>query len=201
MRSTGAKSNAPLGFLTVVEDPEHGLFGGYLILNRAGRPLEFHCTAPVKPTRAQQILYGPTLEPFLYGEQIGQTLLGKARSEPAMVSTDREPVLAVREFSKVPVVLVFPSDGAVAQEGGSQEEPNAADPSPAKRYRCDAAHGRVGCGPVFLLGRNRLAVSVMAADDRESIVACLGELAESFDLAEPFGRIREAIDEARRGGR
>ena len=201
MRSTGAKSNAPLGFLTVIEDPEHGLFGGYLILNRAGRPLEFHCTAPVKPTRAQQILYGPTLEPFLYGEQIGQTLLGKARNEPALVSTDREPVLAVREFSKVPVALVLPSEEAAAQEGVLQGEAPTADPSPARRYRCDAAHGRVSCGPVFLLGRNRLAVSVMAADDRESIAACLGELADSFDLAEPFGRIREAIDEARRGGR
>jgi len=201
MRATGAKSNAPFGFLTVIEDPEHGLFGGYLILNRAGRPLEFHCTAPVKPTRAQQILYGPTLEPFLYGEQIGQTLLGKARNEPAMVSTDREPVLAVREFCRVPVALVLPSEEAPAQEGVLPGEDPAADPSPARRYRCDAAHGRVGFGPVFLLGRNRLAVSVMAADDRESIAACLGELAESFDLAEPFGRIREAIDEARRGGR
>jgi hypothetical protein len=201
MRSAGAKSNGSLGFLTVVDDPEHGLFGGYLILNRAGRPLEFHCTAPVKPTRAQQILYGPTLEPFLYGEQIGQTLLGKARNEPAMVSTDREPVLAVREFCRVPVALVFPSDEAVAQEGGSPQEPDATDLSPARQYRCDAAHGHAGFGPVFLLGRNRLAVSVMAADDRESIVACLGELAGSFDLAEPFGRIREAIDEARRGGR
>ncbi len=65
------------GFLTVVEHPQYGLFGGYLILNTAGRPLEFHCTAPIKPNRAQEILYGPTLESFLYGEQIGQTLISQ----------------------------------------------------------------------------------------------------------------------------
>ena len=42
-----------------------------MLLNLAGRPLEFHCTAPVKPNRVQQILYGPSLQPYLYGEQIG----------------------------------------------------------------------------------------------------------------------------------
>ena len=52
-------SQPVLGFLTVLEHPQHGLFGGYLLLNLAGRPVEFHCTAPVKPNRAQQILYGP----------------------------------------------------------------------------------------------------------------------------------------------
>jgi hypothetical protein len=59
--------SAALGFLAVVEHELHGLFGGYLLLNATGRPLEFHCTAPVRPNRAQQILYGPTLEPYLYG--------------------------------------------------------------------------------------------------------------------------------------
>ena len=72
------EKNEKLGFLTVVEDQKSGLFGGYLVLNSAGRPLEFHCTAPVKPTRAQEILYGPTLKSYLYGEQIGKTLLDHA---------------------------------------------------------------------------------------------------------------------------
>src|SRR5574340_381182 len=96
-------SKPALGFLTVVEHPQHGLFGGYLVLNLAGRPLEFHCTAPVKPNRAQEILYGPTLESYLYGEQIGQTLLAKATAEPLVVCTDLEPMLAVREFVPTPV--------------------------------------------------------------------------------------------------
>ena len=65
MSSAPPKSAACLGFLTVVEHAELGLLGGYLLLNAAGRPLEFHCTAPVKPNRAQEILYGPTLRPYL----------------------------------------------------------------------------------------------------------------------------------------
>ncbi len=85
------KSPTALGFLTVIEHPQHGLMGGYLVLNGAGRPLEFHCTAPVKPNRAQQILYGPTLEPFLYGEQIGQALVAKSQLEPLLICTDVRP--------------------------------------------------------------------------------------------------------------
>ena len=74
MTDNGHKSLPTIGFLTVVEHQETGLTGGYLVLNTLGRPVEFHCTAPLKTNRAQEILYGPTLRPFLYGEQIGQTL-------------------------------------------------------------------------------------------------------------------------------
>ena len=94
----------------MIDHPQHGLFGGYLVLNLAGRPLEFHCTAPIKPNRAQQILYGPTLESFLYGEQIGSTLLGHAKTSPLVVCTDREPVLSLRDLVDVPVVLVLPPE-------------------------------------------------------------------------------------------
>ena len=40
------------GFLTVVEDDEHGYFGGYLVLSELGRPLEFHCSTPIFPSQA-----------------------------------------------------------------------------------------------------------------------------------------------------
>src|SRR5688572_20978022 len=100
------KTEPALGFLTVVEHAQHGLFGGYLVLNLAGRPLEFHCTAPVKPNRAQQILYGPTLEPYLYGEQIGQALVAKCELEILVLCTDRPAALAVRGFVPLPTVFV-----------------------------------------------------------------------------------------------
>lgn len=189
MESGDAKSKGALGFLTVVEHPQHGLFGGYLVLNMAARPLEFHCTAPIKPSRAQQILYGPTLEPFLYGEQIGHTLLAKARIRPQVVCTDCPPVLAVREHIETPVALVLPREEGV--------EPAASTPDSV--WRIDAAHHG---GPLigFQLGRNRLAIAQSSQDDRPLLAERLARAAESFDLAEPFGRIRDAIEEARRGG-
>ena len=172
-----------LGFLTVVDHQQYGLFGGYLLLNGVGRPLEFHCTAPIKPNRAQQILYGPTLDSFLYGEQIGRTLLGQGKIEPSLVCTDREQILAVREHVSLPVVLVLPGDSSTKDPDGESRTPNVDDSG--------------GCGPAtFRAGRNRLAMAEQSDGDRRQIVERLARLPESFDLAEPFGRIREAIAEA-----
>ena len=195
-------SNSALGFLTVVQDAQYGLFGGYLILNRAGRPLEFHCTAPIKPNRAQQILYGPTLEPYLFGEQIGQTLLAQGKLQPQVVCTDQEAALAVRDFVSVPVVLVLPSEEGSPEPGSQPASPlQSAGPASAKTYRPDAPHGTLGGGLVaFQLGRNRLALPHSVTHDRQLIADRLGELSDWFDLTEPFQRIREAIEEARRGG-
>lgn len=106
MNAASPKTSPCLGFLTVIENAELGLIGGYLLLNAAGRPLEFHCTAPVKANRTQEILYGPTLKPYLYGEQIGQTLLAKSKLIPVVVCTDSEPVLSVRECTEIPVILL-----------------------------------------------------------------------------------------------
>jgi hypothetical protein len=102
--------------LTVVEHADHGLFGGYLVLNAAGRPLEFHCTAPVKPSRAQEILFGPTLAPYLEGELIAATLLSRAKSRPHAVCTDRRGVLAARAMVDFPFVLAL-EEGALVPLG------------------------------------------------------------------------------------
>ena len=198
MSASGSKSLPAIGFLTVTEHAEHGYCGGYLLLNVAGRPLEFHCTAPIRPNRAQEILYGPTLKPFLYGEQIGHTLVAKSKLAPLAVCTDQEPGLAVRDFVDMPVFLVLPPEEEKPAEqtgsavaGGDAEE---------RVWRVDGSHGGVSRFDMFRLGRNSLAVPQGAGQDRTLITDRLGDLAESFDLAEPFGRIREAIEEARRGG-
>jgi len=184
-----------LGFLTVVDHPQYGLFGGYLLLSTAGRPLEFHCTAPIKPNRAQQILYGPTLESFLYGEQIGRTLLEKASVEASLVCTDREAVLAVREHVCLPVALVLATDGGKPGQGGEHLHLYSDRPG-------DRSAGVVGSGlTTFQVGRNRLAVPEQSDGDRRQIVERLACLPESFDLAEPFGRIRAAIEEAQQAVR
>ena len=203
MAENHANARTDLGFLTVTDDPQHGLFGGYLVLNAAGRPLEFHCTAPIKPNRAQQILYGPTLEGFLYGEQIGRTLLEKTKAEPLLVLTDCRPALALGEFVSLPVALVLGGDEHSATH---QDQKTSPDSRPAanqqdKIVRLDPAHPG---GPrliAFRLGQNRLALPERSDDQRRMLVEQLGELAESFDLAEPFTRIREAIEEAQQAVR
>ena len=185
------RSVPSLGFLTVVAHEQHGLFGGYLLLNPSGRPLEFHCTAPVKPNRAQEILFGPTLEAYLYGEQIGQSLAVKASHAPLVVLSDLPAMLALRPFVSQPVVLVLPETEAArpAESGGDAFR------------RVDTAHATVRGLFTFPFGRNSLALDAAHTDDRAIARERLAVLAETFDLAEPFGRIRAAIDEAQRSGR
>ncbi|HVX63415.1 MAG TPA: hypothetical protein VHC19_22535 [Pirellulales bacterium] len=191
MGSRDDKRLPAFGFLTVVQHEQHGLFGGYLLLNANGRPLEFHCTAPVKPNRAQEILYGPTLEPYLYGEQIGQTLIAKGQNQPVLVCTDLAPVLAVRQFVEAPVMLVL----------SETEEDAGAESIEKPTFRIDVAHRGGPSLAIFRVGRNRLAVPAGYARDQEQAAAELETVAEHIDLSEPFARIRGAIEEAQRGGR
>ena len=106
------------GFLTAVESGSHGVFGGYLLVDALGRPVEFHCTAPVKVSRAQQILYGPTLTGHLHGRQIGGALLEEAGSTPVVVLTDSEAMLHVRPHTSLPVVLVRRCGDEASGDGG-----------------------------------------------------------------------------------
>ncbi len=172
---TTGKNVPAIGFLTVTEHAEHGLFGGYLILNVSGRPLEFHCTAPLKPSRAQEILYGPTLRPFLFGEQIGQTLLAKSRVMPFLVCTDAEAMLAAREFSDVPLVLVHAAEDELQSSGHYAP---------------------------FALGRRKVvAASTHPADQGIVLEKWSSIHADALDLLEPFTRIREALEEAQKSVR
>jgi hypothetical protein len=187
--SRGGKPS--IGFLTVLEDENGVLFGGFLVLNLAGRPLEFLCTAPIRPNRAQEILYGPTLEPFLYGEQIGATLLEKAKSQPLLICTDQLAALALSEHTRIPVAFV---------ENISQSD---SVPDETKSFRIDSSHTdstpSKSSDNLFHthFGNNLLAFIEDSVLDQNGLQGQLDQLGDRFDLTEPFGRIREAIDEAR----
>ncbi len=201
MSASGPKSLPAIGFLTVVEHARHGLFGGYLVVNSAGRPLEFHCTAPVKPNRAQEILYGPTLRPYLYGEQIGYALVSKAKLQPLWLCIDQEPVFAMRDLVKFPVVWVPEVNESVSfPPGGDAGRPShgpavdAASPAP----KSPASHHDRQEWLAFSLGNLSVCIARRYESDRETVLEAWQEHAVSLDLLEPFDRIRDAIEEAQR---
>ena len=163
-------TKAAIGFLTVVDEGPHGLFGGYLILNPAGRPVEFHCTAAVKANRAQEILYGTTLKPYLYGEQIARTLIEKSKILPRAVCFDQECALCVRPLVSIPAILV--------------EEAQGADSVPEDQILWNRKQ--------ILSARNE------DTDDIPALRKVLEELVIEFDFMEPFERIRSAILEAKK---
>lgn len=180
---SGNKTLPSIGFLTVLEHPGQGWLGGYLLLNAAGRPLEFHCTAPVKPNRAQEILYGPTLKPFLFGEQIGQTLVAKSPLKPIFVCTDTAEVLSLQELVDFPVVLVLPGDGA-----------------PAGTTTTDLPREMAGW-PRQRLGVRDVTLTANREADFASVSRQWSPYADGVDLLEPFLRIRDAVEETQRNER
>ena len=195
MTASGSKSLPSIGFLTVREFDELGLIGGFLVLNTVGRPLEFHCTAPVRPNRAQEILYGPTLAPFLYGEQIGQTLVNNSRLQPLFICTDKAPVLSLREHVDAPVMLI--DEDLVPAPAERAEDA-------ARTLRVDRPHPSVPRGQapavtLFQLDRRNAAVAQRYAEDQEIIVQRWRPYEGELDLWEPFARLADAIEEAQRG--
>ncbi|MHB0955080.1 MAG: hypothetical protein ACYC0X_01745 [Pirellulaceae bacterium] len=203
IRSGGQKSLPAIGFLTVTRDDEQGLLGGYLVLNFLGRPLEFHCTAPVRPNRAQEILYGPTLEPYLYGERIGQALLEKSKAAPQVVLTDCPAVMVARLFAPTPMVLILGAASASSAAEAAVPTPVPALPGDVAANATRPAASCCGTAPLrlFELGGYHLAVHAEHADDQPHFVARWPHLADQIELDEPFSRIREAIDEARASAR
>ncbi len=183
-----ARKSAPpqdvlLGFLTVIGNTQSGLYGGYLLINSAARPVEFHCSAPVQANRAQQILYGPTLEPYLFGELIAATLISSAKNRAALICTDCAAVLIARKGISTPMVLV-----ATERDAASNEVHGEAQPASHQLVLTD-----------FDVAEKKLAAWREFAADVPHARSYLEKLGSSFDLVEPFERIRLAIQEAQRG--
>ena len=163
-----------LGYLTFVELAEHGIVGGYLLVNQFARPVEFHCSAPVCPNRTQKILYGPTLRPFLYGEQIGQTLVRQSRQKPKILLTDEALALGLRTLIDVPLALL-------RQQGDTSDRSQHQDNEVP-----------------FDFDDCRLSTSRGFDRDHSLITSTLRQLVCGWDVYEPLDRIREAIREAQR---
>jgi len=106
MPKDGQQETFRLGFLTEIRIGERGYVGGLLVTNHLGRPLEFQCTAPVKPNRTQEILYGPTLVTFLLAELIGRTLVEKIGVKPDLVLVERTELLELRRHIDRPVACL-----------------------------------------------------------------------------------------------
>ena len=91
------------GFLRIVP-LANGAVGGLLVTNRQGRPLEFQCTTPVRPNKTQEILYGPTLESFLFSELIGKTLIERLNCPPDLLFVNQPQLLELRPLISIPLI-------------------------------------------------------------------------------------------------
>src|SRR5207302_2786713 len=109
-------------------EPE-GYLGGYLVVNRWGRPLEFRLSTTVQPSRVQQILYGDTLAPYIYGELIGKTLVERTATAADLILTNCDSALELRLTVATPIVWLKeegPEDGAAICHPGFPSDAHVA---------------------------------------------------------------------------
>jgi hypothetical protein len=165
-----SSSNITFGFLTVVDVAQLGHCGGLLIVSNIGRPIEFHCTTPVSANRTQEIMYGKTYAGFLYADQIGMSLVDKARKTPSIFVTDCPDMLPISELIDTPLILIDNPNGA-----------NAFDGRGLKRFTVDEQI-------VYAVNAN--------AQQMESLQEQVGSFASRLPLEEPFERVCQAIEEA-----
>lgn len=161
-----------IGFLTVLELPGGAFVGGLLVTNRLGRPLEFQCTTPVKPNRTQEILYGPTLRPFLYSELIGKTLWERLQVRPHLLVVDQAELLELRPHAGRPVACLV-------------------DPARDASDLPDQTH--------IALGQRRVRCHPEHPEDVDQVKEQSRLVPLDADLAEPVDRVRQALAETLRG--
>ncbi|MDA0660407.1 MAG: hypothetical protein O2931_12710 [Planctomycetota bacterium] len=160
-----------LGYLSVHEDGATGAVGGLLLLNVYGRPLELHCSVPVRVNRAQSLLYGDSLRSQLYGHTIAVALWQAAEIRPSFLLTDNLDMLAFRSLSDV----------ALAYLSGS-----SADGTGLSATAAEPADELAGCRCLAAPGYR---------DDIVTIRTLWTELGPSVEIMEPFQRLREALRE------
>lgn len=156
-----------LGFLRVAQT-EHGFVGGLLVTNRLGRPLEFQCTTPVRPTKTHEILYGVSLQPYVFNELIGKTLVERLGIKPQVVFVQQDMLLGLRMCVNCPVFLVDTKAGELADQ------------------------------TILEFGPHRLRRHLQFPADEEFLADLAESIPGDADLAEPLERVQDALKETLR---
>ncbi|SMP58905.1 hypothetical protein SAMN06265222_106142 [Neorhodopirellula lusitana] len=186
----GSSKDVTIGYFSTVNTETAGWTGGLLVLNAAGRPLEFQCTLPIRPSKAHEILFGSTLREHLISEVIGPTLLQKCRTPISLLCCQQVEALALQE--NLPRVASSPTvtSGTTATDRQATlvgymrgaDETRKAISSPSLAGHCELP---IGDATLFV-----------AMELLEATQAAIDGLNDMVDATEPFERITEAIREA-----
>jgi hypothetical protein len=172
-----ASAAVHVGFLSILQESGGSYLGGYLVTNQWGRPLEFRLSTALQPNRLQQILYSVTLLPYICADLIGKTLIDKTTTAAHFVLTDHPAALDLRPRLGIPMAWLSTSENQAEMHGPGLKPRVFLITNEGPRLFCHSAH----------------------VSDAESVRSLLAQM-DGVDLGEPFGRIREAIAEARKMG-
>lgn len=121
----------PIGFVSVAANSANGnAVGGMLVADNTGIPLEFVITTAVRPTAAQQILYGKRLKSYVAVNLCGKELLSSVKTKPAVIFVRDETLLTLHEFTEIPVLLIRRNE----ELGSAAGRPTVVPPKAHPKY-------------------------------------------------------------------
>ena len=166
-----------IGFLGYHEfDGGESYRGAILVTDEGGKPVEFRCTAPVRPTQLQRTLYGTSLLPHILTELIGSPLISSLREKPQLILITADAYFDVRQKISMPVIRVARLNGSEAK----QEEP-----SKSKSLLLQSASGK--------FAQVEIEAHWKFAADLDTSCERLRDLFGRWDLTEPFQRLTEGL--------
>jgi hypothetical protein len=138
--------------------------GGLLVIDQHGKPLEFHCTTPIEVNRAQQILFGDSLEQQICVATIGAALVAKLKQPTDLLLVGQELLADLAPLIDMPVVVL-----------GSQRETPPAEPQQGELwvagYECHVQNANIHVANLL----EQLAATVDLAEPLERIVEAIRE--------------------------
>jgi hypothetical protein len=166
-----------IGFLGYREFDDGEVYrGAILVTDEWGKPLEFRCTAPVRPTKLQRTLYGKSLLPHILTELIGAPLVSSVREKPQLILIADEAYFDVRHKVSAPVIRVTrPGTPRAKQQ----------DQSKSKSLLLQSASGK--------FAQVEIEAHWKFAADLDSTGERLRDLFGRWDLTEPFQRLAEGL--------
>lgn len=151
--------------------------GAILITDNWGKPLEFRCTAPVKPNAVQRTLYGQTLLPHILVELIGHPLLQAIQERPEVIVIQNSLFFDLRHKTEIPLMRLNRQGTDVKVSDDTQK---------SKRVVISSDSGKFD--PVIMEAHWQF------AGDIDFSQARLKELFGRWDLIEPFERLVKGLE-------
>lgn len=101
----------PLGFIHVSTNATNGnAVGGMLVADNTGVPLEFMVTTAVRPTRAQQILYGNRLKSYVAVNLCAKELVQQIKTTPKVIFVQEPWMLSLCDHTAIPVLQIIQTE-------------------------------------------------------------------------------------------
>jgi len=106
-----------LSYFICPQDAAGGYLGALMLTDSRARPLHFSFVSPIRPTKIQRILYGPTLEEHLKVDVISKKLLKDLPYGPDVLLVDTEELVTVRRVAQVPTAFLTKPDEDEVEPG------------------------------------------------------------------------------------